>query len=142
MPNKQKVYCSSIIFDKSRCKYCLSLPYYYFYIRCSNIAFDYKKNILSFDVSKRLELKKKTFDKFYSYGNDKVDSINSTRWFSHSVNYKGVTFRLFKNKTNPAIDYVELFSCKCNRTSWTIYQKGAKNRPEITNKRYKNKFIL
>lgn len=132
---KLEVNYSSSFLKRTKCKFCLSGPSNYFYIRDIDNLSDlsvYLKHVRNF-----INLKMKKIN--YSYDSSYMSSVKSVTSYQHSVNYKGIKVKSHRKKNYLLHEYIEVLVCKCSQTCWTFNEQTSSNIPESSNRRSRYK---
>jgi hypothetical protein len=132
-----RVNLSSSFIAKSRCKFCATGPQNYFISKLVTKWYDHSF-IKERAAAYLKRLRRMNFD-FYLDSSPK--HFKSVKFLIHTVFYKGYDPVLHKNRGVPAVaNYMEYLACHCGRTQWAFVQKSAAARPEIIQRKSRNKY--
>ena len=138
--NLIKISMSSLFPLKNRCKFCMSMPKYYYSIRPSGVFQDHE--IIQFINNWIVSNIKRMCHDFYL--TEMPKNFPNNRSFGHVVDYKGFNPRLHRSSKNCNNTIIDHLSCECGKTSWAFNQTGSKNKPEISQRKaritYSTKF--
>ncbi len=136
-PEIIKVSLSTPFVTRARCKFCGKFPSIYYCYR------NYTQYIDVSSVKSRLDSIKKyrnSFREDYYLSANPINfkSINS---FSYIPDFKDYCPLLHRTKgSHNILRFIDCLACRCGRSTWAFSQKSTKNRPEIFNRKSKNKF--
>jgi hypothetical protein len=130
---------------KNRCKYCSSIPAWYYHTRISSSFQDHE--IAQFINMWLTGSHKRMCQDFYL--TEMPKSFTNTNNFAHAVDYKGFNPRFHKNSKYHNYDHsgtvVDHLSCSCGKTNWAFNETRAKNKPEIKQRKARitcpNKYV-
>jgi len=132
-----RVNLSTPFIVKSRCKKCKSNPSIYYYIRNKHLSIDPRSGLKIFESIKKY-YKRMCADHYMMISPKYFTDLGS---FSHSVNYKGFLPKLHRARgVNIGSNITEFLMCECGATSWAFTDKAAMARPEIVNRKARNKY--
>lgn len=150
MMSKQKTYVPDIIrvrlsssfMIRTKCKHCQTGPTDY-YIERAGIPWKEHNSVRNtFNIIKRF------WNRLASdyYLGEQPSSFNNLSMFNHTPSYKGFRPRAHRNRgVHAKLECIERVCCACGLTNWAFYEKGATNRPEISQRkaryRYPQKFV-
>lgn len=136
-PEIIKVSLSSPFITRARCKFCGNFPSIYFCYRngMKYIDFNCVKEYLD-----RIKKYRNSFREDYYLSVDPIN-FNSVNSFFYVAGFKSYCPMVHRTKgTDGRFSYIDCFTCECGRSSWSFSQKLIEYRPEIFNRKSKNKF--
>lgn len=131
---KLEVNASSSFIRRTKCKYCVSGPSYYFYVRN-------KENFVNLKLYLNMQaLQKKRMKRVnLSYSDHHMSNIKTATSFQHPVNYKGFRVKSHRKRHYNLSETIEILTCKCGKTCWAFSENTTYNIPEVSNKRSRYK---
>lgn len=73
------------------------------------------------------------------YLTEKPRNYNTSRHFSHAVDYKGYSPKYHKNHKNHNLhamaNSIDHLSCECGLTDWAFNETVSKSRPEVSQRK-------
>lgn len=125
--------CTALI--KSRCKYCKSVPMYYYYMM-KQISFPDVNDANEIQSWLREQIKNMSTVFFPM---ESPRNFLTLRSFSQKTSYKKYDPRIHKNYGYDATqsNVVDRITCSCGQTSWAFNQTNARTNPSIKQRKLK-----